>query len=145
MRTRHLVPLGLIAVLVGCGGETAGSTVESGGTLDERRVLAASSVLSHACQPEVKRHEVERAVRTLLDAYRRAPGHRLSGLHGDGPSGAVPITVGDLVHVAAIDFLGCPRYPTLQEQMDRALPAGVVADPPKIPPVPRARPGPSGS
>ena len=140
MRISQLIVVGLIAVLVGCGGETVAST---GGIVDERRVLAASRVLSHACQPEVKRQAVQSAVRTLLDAYRRAPGQRLSGLHGDGPSGTVPITVADEVHAAAVDFLGCPRFPTLQEKMDPALPEGVVADPPKIPPVPPARRAPS--
>lgn len=134
--------VGLIAVLAGCGGGQGGGSSEGPEAIDDRHVIAAGNVLAHACRPEIKRESVKRAVDTLLDAYRRAPDHRLAGVHGDGPSGAVSLTVADLTQVAAVDLRGCPRYPALNARLAPALPEGVVEDPPQIPGVPEPRPGP---
>lgn len=142
LRRTPLLAVGLVAMLAGCGGDQGGGSSEGPGTLDDRRVIAAGNVLTHACRPEVERESVERAVATLLDAYRRAPDHRLAGIHGDGPSGGVPITVADLVQVGAVELRGCPRYPALNAQLAPALPEGVVDDPPQVPGVPEPGRGP---
>lgn len=141
-RSTTLLVVGLVAVLAGCSGDEGAGLSDGPAAIDKRRVSAAHSVIISACQPEVGRQSVERAVDTLLDAYRRAPSQRFPEARRDGPSGTSRGTVADLVHAAAVELRACSRYPALDAQLAQTLPGNVVVDPPKVPGVPEPGRGP---
>jgi hypothetical protein len=129
--------MGLIVMLAGCSGNDRTSSSEAPAAIDEQRVSAAHSVILRACQPQVGRQSVMRAVDTLLDAYRRIPDQPFSETGGDdNPSGMPPSTVADLVHVAAVELRACSRYPALGARLAQTLPDNVVIEPPQVPGVP---------